>query len=210
MAEPGSPIVLLGASFAEGWRLPDIAGRPVVNRGIGGEQTHELLERFDRDVIAARPRAVIIWGHINDVFRTPRDSMDAGLARARDSYAEMVRKARAAGIEVILATEITMRRPAGWLTAVRSWLGRVRGKETYDAYVNRHVSALNDWLRGFAAREGILVLDLQPVIADSRGRRRAESSQPDGVHVAPAGYDSLTTYAMPLLERHFAGSAPAR
>jgi lysophospholipase L1-like esterase len=178
----------------------------VVNRGSGGEQSWELLRRFDRDVTAAGPRAVIIWGHINDVFRTPRDSIDAGLARARESYAEMVRKARAAGIEPILATEITARRPAGAGAAIRSWIGRLRGRESYDAWVNRHVIAVNDWLRSFAGRENVLLLDLQPVLADAKGRRRAATARPDGVHVSEAGYQALTAYAVPVLERHLAAA----
>jgi lysophospholipase L1-like esterase len=199
-----APIVLLGASFAEGWHPPAIAGHPVVVKGIGGQQTWELLERFDRDVTALAPRAVIIWGHINDVFRTPRDSMARGLARARESYAEMVRRGRAAGIEVILATEITMRRPRGVGTALRAFLARIRGKENYPDFINRHVSDLNVWLRSYAAEEGLLLLDLETALFDRKGRRRGDTVKDDGVHVTEAGYDAVSAYALPLLERHVA------
>lgn len=200
---PDRPIVLLGASFAADWRLPDIAGSAVVNRGIGGQQSFELLERFDRDVVGQRPRAVIIWGYINDVYRAPRDSLERVLERARESFAEMIRKARAADIEVIVATEILIGPRKTWSNRVRAWIGRLRGKEGYDAYVNRHVSSLNDWLRALAASEGLLLLDLEAALSDSRGRRVEASAQPDGGHVSPFGYELLTAYALPILVRHF-------
>lgn len=198
------PIVLIGASYAAGWQLPAVAGSPVVNKGMEGQQSFELLERFDRDVVALRPRAVIIWGYINDVFRTPQDSLDAGLERARASFIEMIRRARAARIEVVLATEIFIGPRQGWRDRLRSWIGRLLGKEGYDAYVNRQVSLLNDWLRALAASEGVPLLDLQAVLSDADGRRLRSSSLPDGSHVSPSGYALMTAYAVPILERHFA------
>ena len=74
-----------------------------------GQQTFELAARFDADVASVRPRAVIVWGFINDVFRAPPGQVDAAIARARRSTEEIVGKARQAGIEPILATEVTLR-----------------------------------------------------------------------------------------------------
>jgi hypothetical protein len=54
------PIVLLGASFAAGWQLPQVSGHPIVNKGVGGNHSFDMLARFDRDVVALRPRAVIV------------------------------------------------------------------------------------------------------------------------------------------------------
>ncbi len=70
-------------------------------------------------------------------------------------------------------------------------------------YINGHVAAVNGWLRQVAQREGLALLDLQPVLADGAGRRRPEFSQPDGSHITQRGYDALTSYARPILERHF-------
>ena len=100
-------MVLLGASYAGGWKTPQLGGVPLVNRGVAGQQSFELLARFDADVLPAQPRAVILWGFINDVFRAPRDKVDAAMARSRGSFEDMMQRARAHGIEPIVATEVT-------------------------------------------------------------------------------------------------------
>ncbi len=39
----GGRIVLLGASYAAGWNLDGIAGLTVINRGVGGQQSWDML-----------------------------------------------------------------------------------------------------------------------------------------------------------------------
>jgi len=195
--------VLLGPSYARGWQLPAVAGRPVVNKGVSGQESWELLERLDRDVIALQPSAVILWGYINDVFRASRDQMDAALARARDSVEQMTRKSQAAGIEVILASEVFIRAKDDWRETVAAWIGWAMGKESYQDYINGRVAQLNVWLRQQAAQDRCLLLDLQPVLADASNPRRKDSAADDGSHISPAGYAALTAYAVPRLEQHF-------
>jgi hypothetical protein len=72
MSAEDDRIVLLGASYVRGWNLQDIAGCRVINKGVNGEQSFEMLSRFEQDVIAVCPRAVIIWGYINDIFRSEK------------------------------------------------------------------------------------------------------------------------------------------
>ncbi len=199
-----APIVLLGASFAAGWQLTSIAGHQVINRGIGGQETPQLLARFDHDVIDAKPAAVILWGYVNNIFNAPSGQADQAAARARDDFQQMISRARAAGIEAIAATEITIGpRRDDWGTSIRSWIGWALGREGYEDSINTHVLALNAWLADTARREGLLLLDLKPVLSDSRGQRTRESRTADGAHITPAGYAALTAYARPLLERHF-------
>lgn len=193
------PIVLLGASYAEGWPLSDVGGIPVINKGVAGEQSFEMLARFDRDVVAAAPRAVVVWGFINDITRST--GIEASLARIQDSYVQMIARARAHGIVPILATEVTARPPSHTLVdALAGVAGRVLGKEAYQDRINRHLFVMNQWVNDLAAREGLLVLQLQSVIAEPGGRRHRAFAQADGSHITPAGYDMLTTYARPILQ----------
>jgi lysophospholipase L1-like esterase len=41
----------------------------VLNRGVNGERTDQIAARFDRDVLANHPRAVIIIAGVNDVYQ---------------------------------------------------------------------------------------------------------------------------------------------
>lgn len=200
LSTPNGPIVLLGASYAAGWPLKDVAGVPVINKGIAGQQSFELLERFDSDGVAAAPRAVVLWGFINDIFRSTPNQMDATVVRVKDSYTQMIARARAHGIEPILATEVTARPQTAtimdWLT---EWVASMMGKTSYQDQINQHVLAVNQWLIETAAREQLLILQLQSVLAEPSGRRQSKFAQPDGSHITPAGYDMLTTYARPVL-----------
>ncbi len=202
-ASTQAPIVLLGAWYAANWPLTDLAGVTMLNRGVAGEQSHELLERFDRDVVAAHPRAVVLWGFINDIFRASDAEMAAAQARIRDSFTEMIRRARAAGIEPVLATEVTIRPRKTVVDTVMSAVGWVLGKRSNQDRVNELVTELNQWLRETGQRERLLVLDLQRVLADGDGPRKWSYAVPDGSHISPAGYDALTAYARPLLLKQF-------
>jgi lysophospholipase L1-like esterase len=124
------------------------------------------------------------------------------MARMRDSYVRMIAAARAAGVEPIIATEITTPTPSGWSTLPARIAGAIRGRESYQAWVNRHVLAGDLWLRELARAEGLQVLDLQAALASTDGARRPEFATPDGSHISPAGYSALTAYASPWLQRH--------
>jgi lysophospholipase L1-like esterase len=202
-AFPDGPLVILGASYARGWDPKHIAGKDVRNVGIDGQQSFEMLARFDRDVIAARPRGVVLWGFINDIFRSQPQDLDAALARVRQSYADMVERARANGVEPVIATEVTLRPAGGLSNSIRLLVAHLRKKQSYQDRINRQVIAINVWLSDLAHREGLLLLDFQGALSDEHGRRRAEFIADDGSHITPAGYAALTDYAKPVLERHF-------
>jgi lysophospholipase L1-like esterase len=201
LKNPAGPVVVFGASYAAGWRLASIAGAPVLNRGVSGQQTRDMLQRFDRDVVAASPRAVVIWGFINDISNSGPD-IEETLRGTRRNYEEMIARARAAGIDPIVATEVTMRPPGGWIETIASWAGAVTGKRSFQDRVNARVIETNAWLEREAARAGLLTLDFHAVLSENNGRRRAEFAQQDGSHITDAGYTALTNYAMPILERH--------
>lgn len=197
---PEGPLVILGASYAAGWKLHDISGVAVVNKGIPGQQSHELLARFESDVVSLRPRAVLIWGFINDVHRAPREQITAAVERAHRSFEQMVVLARTSGIEPIIATEVTIRQPKTLAADLQMFLGRLLGRTSYQGYINRHVLETNAWLRDLADRQRIRLLDLQPMLADASNSRRRAYATDDGSHIPEPGYAALTQYARPILE----------
>ena len=195
IAVSSKTLVVLGASYAGGWdpKRP-VAGYRMVNKGVSGQQSFEMLARFEGDVSGLKPDAVIIWGFINDVFRSDRAQIDQTLRRTRESMLAMVELAKKSGISPILATEVTIRTKDGWLEALESMIGRILGKSSYQDYINSHVSETNRWIRDTATRQGILLLDLGAVLADSQGTRRKEFAQPDGSHISERGYEAVTLY----------------
>lgn len=189
-------LVILGASYAGGWPSErPLAGYKIVNKGISGQQSFEMLERFGPDVVALKPDAVIIWGFINDVFRSNPSEIERTLKRTRESIQAMVEHAKKSGIIPILATEVTIRGKATWSEPFESMIGKLRGKASYQDYVNGHVLQVNRWLRDLAAQEGVVLLDLERVLADQQNMRKREYALPDGSHISPQGYEALVRYS---------------
>jgi uncharacterized SAM-binding protein YcdF (DUF218 family)/lysophospholipase L1-like esterase len=205
IAHPDGPLLILGASYAGNWDTRTLAGLPVINRGISGQQSFEFLGRFDDEVVPLRPRAVILWGFINDVFRAPRASVDTALERTKRSYVDLLARARGNGIEPILMTEVTVRQPDTLANNVKTVVGGWLGRPSYAGYINDHVLAVNAWLRDLARREGVLLLDIQPVISRADGRRRREYATADGSHISEAGYAAITEFITPILHAHLDG-----
>ncbi len=195
-------IVVIGASFAAGWNPREIAGLTVINKGVGGEQSFEMLSRFDKDVTFLNPKAVIIWGFINDIFKSKREEIDGTMAKAGESFEEMVKMAQDNGIIPILAAELTIREKDSWTEPVARWVGGIPGKESYQNYVNEHVLAMNQWLREYAKAHDLLLLDLQAALSDRRGMRKKEYTTEDGMHISKKGYETLTFYARDVLVAH--------
>jgi lysophospholipase L1-like esterase len=187
-------LVVIGASYAGGWPVKSIGRLQVINKGVGGQESHEMLARFADDVVALGPRYVIIWGFINDVFRTDLEQAEARLERSREDYRRMIELAREAGIRPVLTTEITMAKSPGLVNAFRYWFDSLRGKTSYAGRVNRHVMAMNAWIREFGTANNIPVLDFEAVFADSDGWRRPAFATEDGSHVTTEGYAALSAY----------------
>jgi lysophospholipase L1-like esterase len=194
-AAAAEKMVILGASYAGGWRNPSLAGFEIVNRGAGGEETSQMRARFERDVVALKPSVVLIWGHINNIHRAPGGDGAKAVERAKDDYRAMVAAARAANIRVIFATEVTLSKAIGFGNRLAAFIGDLRGKQGYSAYVNGHVRALNAWLRDYARTEQLKVLDFEKVFDDGEGFRQTDFSADDGTHISAEGYAALTRYA---------------
>jgi lysophospholipase L1-like esterase len=203
------PIVLLGASYLAAWPLTQLAGYPVVNRGIPGDQTHEYLARFERDVIALHPRAVVIWGIDNDVIRAARGRTAEACWCVERNLESLVRLARVHGIEPILVTDLTLRPPARWFEPLAAIAGRLRGKESYQRRINGHVLRLNEFIRDLAERSGTRLLDLHPLVSTRNGMRARRFAKPDGSHLTEAGYRAIDAYALPRLEAWLAAPSTA-
>ena len=189
-------IVMIGASFVEGWDVSQIDRFVVVNKGVSGETSSDMLVRFDRDVVSLGPTYVIIWGFINDIHRSERNTIGATLERARANFRAMVDLSRKNGVIPIVATELTIFGGKTYIEKIKTvLLEKVVGKESYRAYVNKHVLQVNEWMKSYAREERIMILDLHQALSGKNGIRKEEYTTPDGTHISTDGYKKLTQYA---------------
>jgi lysophospholipase L1-like esterase len=155
-------------------------GKPYVGRGIGGQTTPQLLVRFRQDVIALRPKVVVILAGTNDIAGNTGPST---LEMIEDNLASMAELAKANGIRVVLSSVL----PAydyPWRPGLEP---------------APKIAALNAWMKRYAATHGAVYLDYHSAMADERQGLPRELSE-DGVHPNEAGYRVMA----PLAERAIA------
>jgi lysophospholipase L1-like esterase len=169
--------VFYGDSITENWPLgdPDLFGRDVVGRGIGGQTSAQMLVRFRSDVIDLKPRVVQILAGTNDIAgnKGPTSERDY-----QNNIMAMVELARAHRIKVVLAS-IPPAARFFWRPEVAP------GPE---------IARLNAWLRDYARREGLAYVDYHAVLAGPEGAMRPGLSL-DGVHPNQDGYAAMRALA---------------
>jgi acyl-CoA thioesterase I len=176
-------VVFMGDSITEGWGGPNrfFPGKPYINRGISGQTTPQMLIRFRPDVIALKPRAVVILAGTNDIAG---NTGPMTLEMTKDNLMSMVDLAQANGIRVVLAAVL----PAYDFP----WQPGAKPAEK--------IAALNAWLREYAAQKRIVYLDYYSAMVDDRQGLKAELS-PDGVHPNAAGYAVMAPLAEKAIAR---------
>jgi lysophospholipase L1-like esterase len=165
-----SRVVFMGDSITENWSLadPQFFEKGVVNRGIGGQTTPQMLVRFRSDVIALKPQTVHIMAGTNDVAGNtgPTTAQDV-----KNNIVSMVELARANGIRVVLGSIP----PA----ATFNWRP--------DIDPVPQIKALNAWLREYAIQNRLEYIDYYSALAGPSGELRRELGN-DGVHPNRDGY----------------------
>ena len=173
-------VVFMGDSITQMWQIEgpegSFPGKPYINRGISGQTTPQMVLRFRQDVIALKPKVVVILAGINDIAGNTGPET---LEQIEDNLASMADLATANQIRVVLcstlpAFEIT------WHPGVTPAL---------------KVLALNEWIKAYAAQKGYIYVDYHSAMKDQRDGLPPALSK-DGVHPNPAGYAIMT----PLVE----------
>ncbi|HWL39715.1 MAG TPA: SGNH/GDSL hydrolase family protein [Gemmatimonadaceae bacterium] len=177
--QPGEDrVVFYGNSITEGWARhfgEMFPGKPYIGRGISGQTTAQMLVRFRQDVIALKPKVVVILAGTNDIAGNTGAST---LEMIQDNLASMVDLAKSNGIRVVLSSVLPVY-DYPW----RPGLGPA-GK----------IAVLNRWLANYARERGVTYIDYHSAMADGRGGMRIELG-PDGVHPNEAGYRVMAPLA---------------
>lgn len=183
--KPGEArVVFMGNSITDAWAKSFPAmfpGKPYVGRGISGQTTPQMLVRFRQDVVALRPKVVVILAGINDIAGNTGPSTQAMIA---DNLRSMTEIAKANGIRVVLSSVL----PAydfPW----RPGLGPAP-----------KVVALNAWIKCYAAQAGAVYLDYYSRMADARGGLSPEIAA-DGIHPTEAGYRIMAPLAEAAIQQ---------
>jgi lysophospholipase L1-like esterase len=178
-------VVFFGSSTTDNWgRKFDsvfFPVKPYVNRGISGETTPQMLLRFQQDVVALRPTAVVFLGGTNDIAG---NTGPMTLEMTEDNISSMVAVAQANGIKMMLASQLPVKE-FPWNKAVHPEL---------------ELLALSAWEKQFAADKHLGYVDYYSVLVGPDGGFRPGLS-PDGVHPNKKAYEIMAP-AVEAVIRH--------
>ena len=145
----------------------------VINQGVNGERSDQILARFERDVMALEPKVVVVIAGVNDVYQGRTEG------HVIEQLGAMYRLATQSGIPVIAGTIIP------YNTATPDQNARMRG--------------INEWIRNTAASGSVDFVDTRAAAAAPDDRDRLFDS-PDDLHPSPAGYKRMADAIRPVLE----------
>jgi lysophospholipase L1-like esterase len=157
------------------WLMQAYPEWDVLNRGVNGERSDQIAQRFDRDVVSARPEAVVIIAGVNDVYQgLPVEHVTEQL---RGMYASAAR----AGIPVVAGTIIPY--------------------NTATADQNSRMHEINDWIRTQAAGvPRVAIVETRAAVA-SPGNPDILADTPDRLHPSAEGYRLMAQAIGPVLAR---------
>jgi lysophospholipase L1-like esterase len=171
-------VVFMGDSITELWDRDSgkfFASQGYIGRGISGQTTPQMLIRFQQDVVALKPKVVVINAGTNDIAGNTGPST---LEMIEDNLKSMAQIATANGIYLVLAS-VTPAYDYPWK----------RGLEPAEKVV-----ALNSWMKGYCARTGCVYADYFTPMSDEKHGMREGLSR-DGIHPTPAGYAIMAPIA---------------
>jgi acyl-CoA thioesterase I len=188
-------VVFFGDSITELWKNqdPDFFSKDLIDRGISGQTTTQMVARFRADVIDLHPRVVHILAGTNDIAGNTGPTT---LAWIEANIRTMVELARAHHIAVVLASVP----PA----ARFNWRPEIAPVDS--------ILALNDWLKGYAHQVGLVYVDYFGALDDGHHALKPSLSA-DGVHPNAGGYAIMRPLAEQALHQATSpiaspGSAP--
>ena len=169
---PATKIVLLGDSITESWSSysPDFFSNNsyLINKGISGETTSQMLDRFDADVLSLKPEGVIILAGINDI------AQNTGYISVSEIFYNVVLMTNLAqknNINPVLCSVL----PANKL----AWRPEIKPAEL--------VVELNQKIKNYCKESNIVYLDYFSSMVGEKKELRPELTS-DGVHPNKQGY----------------------
>jgi len=173
-SENESRVVFMGNSITEAW----VSNSPTffeendyIGRGISGQVTHQMLLRFQADVIALKPTVVVILAGTNDIAQNSGPVTLDEVAKNIQSMADL---ANQHDIKVILCSVLPAK-DYPWKPGMNPL---------------KKIPQLNEMIKGYALANGHVYADFYAAMEDGKGGMKVpeHTSENDLVHPNKVGY----------------------
>ena len=136
----------------------------ILNRGISGQTTANILARLDRELEQTRPQMVILMAGVNDIYR------GYAVETAQANLAAMYQKIQTRGIPLMVLTVL----PYRGLTPQKA----------------QRLDHLNRWIRSYAAAHQLGLCDTYQALKSPENPFLLAQSN-DGLHPTPQSYRAM-------------------
>ena len=148
----------------------------VLNRGVPGERSDQILKRFERDVLPHRPDVLIVLAGVNDLYQ------EYPVNQVKKNLTAIYKRAQEKNIRVIACTILPY--------------------NSASEQVYRDLLKINKWIRTYSRQHKLWFCDTFEVVEDPKRPGTLEGS-PDGLHPGVEGYRKMGDVITKILEREF-------
>jgi len=179
-----SKVVFIGNSITEQWQKLEpsfFKNKNYINKGISGQTSPQILNRFKKDVINLKPDLVIILAGTNDIAQ---NSGPITIKEISENIFAMAEQGKANGIKIIISSVL----PAydfPWRTGLEP---------------AKKIVELNNILKKYANKNGIVYLDYYSSMVDKQKGLKDKFTY-DGVHPNKEGYQVMGPLAEEAIKK---------
>ena len=177
-----NPIVLMGDSITEFWKVNDadfFTSNNLINRGISGQTTPQMLLRFRQDVIDLKPSKVVILAGINDIAE---NTGPISLETVFGNIVSMIELAKINKIKVALCSALPSNK--------FNWNPKIEPADK--------VLELNEMIKTYALKNKISFVDYYSSMVDENKGLDIKYGE-DGVHPNLNGYKLMESLLLKVL-----------
>lgn len=188
-------VIFYGDSITDGWRLNEyFPNRDFVNRGISGQITGQMLGRFQADVIALKPAAVLILAGTNDIARGVAPSTIQANFQMMGDLANQ-HNIRLAVATILPVSDYHKDKNPSW--------ARTRQRPPHA------ISEMNAWLKNFCGERGYTLVNYFDAMKNAEGLLTIDLAD-DGLHPNAKGYRVMAPLALAGIESALNPPKPER
>ena len=155
----------------------------ILNRGVSGDRTVELLERVERDVVAEQPDIVVLAVGVNDVWHRFLLGREVTVEQFTENYNKLVEIITGAGATLLLLQPFVL---------------NMEDKPRLRPYLKQ----INAVVSEIAAREKLALIPLDEIFMGLTQDIKPEQFSVDGVHPTHRGCRYIADLVIKELKKY--------